>query len=282
MHATSGRRLGQGHASDTVDRPPLRPARVHDIDHDALVHVLTHLQRRQIADWRWCDHSGYQHQVDQLAETKQAESEQPDQSRQRLASVEAVDPADAHNAQRPKNVSGTSGLRGVASSLRLVVTARTFRVTERRHDTPTSTLDPNAASVHPLVRAVRGSSDSAPAIPRSPCSWQRPSQLRIARISRMLPIRVIRGQIRLCAADARTVQPRSTRPIRKRRRNCHNVGPQSRRRGQPVMNAARRRIWWSSCPTSPHRATCDHPAGLSSLRRCSLAGLVDSARQIVE
>jgi hypothetical protein len=77
----------------------------------------------------------------------------------------------------------------------------------------------------------------------------------------MLPIRVIRvirGQIRLVAAGARTVQPRSTRPIRERRRNCNNLGPQEdsmlRRRGPPVMNAGRRRIWWSSCPTSPHRA----------------------------
>jgi hypothetical protein len=27
-----------------------------------------------------------------------------------------------------------------------------------------------------------------------------------------------------------------------------------RRRGPPVMKTGRRRIWWSSCPTSPHRA----------------------------
>jgi hypothetical protein len=125
------------------------------------------------------------------------------------------------------------------------VCGRTFRVTERRQDRPTNTLDPNAASVHPLVRAVGGSSDSAPAIPRTPCSWQRPSQPRIARISRMLPIRVIRvirGQIRSFAAGVGTVSPRATRPIPERRRNCHNVASQQRRRGPPVMNAARRRI----------------------------------------
>jgi hypothetical protein len=105
---------------------------------------------------------------------------------------------------------------------------RTFRVTERRQDRLTSILDPNAASVHPLVRAVEGSSDSAPTIPRTPCSWRRPSQPRIARISRMLPIRVIRGQIRSFALGVGTVSTRATRPIRERRRNCHNVTSQQR------------------------------------------------------
>jgi hypothetical protein len=56
------------------------------------------------------------------------------------------------------------------------VVRRTFRVTERRQDRPTSTLDPNAASVHPVGSRRRRILGLRSAIPRSPCSWQRPSR----------------------------------------------------------------------------------------------------------
>jgi hypothetical protein len=86
-----------------------------------------------------------------------------------------------------------------------------------------------------------------------------PSQPRIARISRMLPIRVIRvirGQIRLVGAGARTVQrdprphTRTSSQLPQRRAPLASSRPTSHERG-PTPD------WWSSCPTSPHRAN-DH------------------------
>ena len=70
-----------------------------------------------------------------------------------LSSV-SIQPVASSRDRTSRHTPGGIHLVGPGGGILFVAPPRTvtFRVTERRQDRPTITLEPNAASVHPIVR----------------------------------------------------------------------------------------------------------------------------------